>query len=141
MDSIDEQIRRAYEDGKFSDLPGKGKPLRLQNDPFIDPEWRLAHHVLTNGGFTLPWIEARQEIEKDLETARTDLARVAAWRAQALGRQPETLIKTEWDRAEAVFCQRIAELNKRILSYNLQAPRDQFQLPSLNFERELENIL
>ena len=59
MNKAEDQIRRAMEEGKFDDLPGEGKPLRLENDPFEDPEWRMAHHVLRNGGFTLPWIEAK----------------------------------------------------------------------------------
>jgi len=37
---IDEIIRRAIEEGQFDDLPGKGKPLRLDEDPNSDPAWR-----------------------------------------------------------------------------------------------------
>ncbi len=61
MSNIEDHIRRAIEEGKFDDLPGKGKPLKLEDDPFVDPEWRLAHHMLRCSGFSLPWIERRQE--------------------------------------------------------------------------------
>jgi len=37
MDSVEKQIREAYERGEFDDLPGAGKPLRLRH--LDDPEW------------------------------------------------------------------------------------------------------
>ncbi|MEA3440806.1 MAG: DUF1992 domain-containing protein [Chloroflexota bacterium] len=58
MTGIEEHIRRAMEEGKFDDLPGKGKPLRLDHNPHEDPQWRTAYRMLRNSGFTLPWIEA-----------------------------------------------------------------------------------
>ena len=69
MPNIEEQIRRAQEGGQFDDLPGKGKPLRLDENPHEDPEWRLAHQILRNGGFSLPWIEMWREIEAELTLA------------------------------------------------------------------------
>ena len=49
--SADEAIRKAMEEGKFDNLPGKGKPLKLDEDPFEDPEWRLANKMLKEGGY------------------------------------------------------------------------------------------
>jgi DnaJ family protein C protein 28 len=142
MNKAEDQIRRAMEDGKFDDLPGRGKPLRLDHDPFEDPEWRMAHHVLRNGGFTLPWIDARQEIERSRDEARESLRRAWVWRQEALAHgQPPSFVEAEWKRAEAVFCQQIAELNKRIFSYNLQVPAARLQLLRLDVDRELDLTL
>jgi DnaJ homolog subfamily C member 28 len=141
MKEIEDQIRQAMEAGKFDDLPGKGKPLRLDQDPFEDPEWRMAHHVLRNGGFTLPWIEARQEVERSLEAARKTLARAWSWRQEALAQgQALREVQAEWTRAEGAFRQQIAAINKGIFSYNLQAPSDRLQLRQLDPDRELEAI-
>ena len=71
MPNAEEQIRRAIEEGKFDNLPGKGKPLHLDQNPFEDPDWRLANHVLKTSGFSLPWIEKRNEIEALIQTARS----------------------------------------------------------------------
>jgi DnaJ family protein C protein 28 len=73
MIDSDDPIKNAMQAGQFDDLPGKGKPLNLDGNPFADPEWELAHHVLKSGGFTLPWIETRRQIEK--EWRRADLKR------------------------------------------------------------------
>ena len=73
--SIDEQIRKAIADGEFDNLPGKGKPLDLQENPYEDPAWRMAFRMLRSSGYSLPWIETRQAIERDFENACEALAR------------------------------------------------------------------
>lgn len=140
MDRSEDQIRKAMEAGQFDDLPGKGKPLNLDTNPFEDQSWRMANHVLRNAGFTLPWIEARQEIERELEAARLSLRRAWEWRQANAGKQQPALIQAEWARAEEAFRQQISVLNKRILSYNLQVPRDQFQLLALDAGREIDRL-
>jgi len=140
MDSSEDQIRKAMEAGQFDDLPGKGKPLNLDTNPFEDQSWRMANQVLRNAGFTLPWIEARQEIERELEAARLSLRRAWEWRQANTGKQQPALIQAEWARAEEAFRQQISVLNKRILSYNLQVPRDQFQLLALDAGREIDRL-
>ena len=80
MPNIEEQLRKAIEEGKFDDLPGKGKPLHLDEiNPHADSDWELAYHIIKEGGFTLPWIETIREIEKDIETARKELQRAWKW--------------------------------------------------------------
>ena len=139
--SIDEIIRRAMETGQFDNLPGKGKPLNLEDNPHEDPVWRLAHHVLQSGGFTLPWIETLREIETSLEEARLALRRVWGWREANLseGKAPQW-VEAEWRRAVGVFQEQISSLNKRIQSYNLEVPNDRFQRRPLNEDGELEKI-
>jgi DnaJ homolog subfamily C member 28 len=141
VDKIEEQIRKAIEEGKFDNLPGKGKPLNLDENPFEDPEWRMANSILKEAGFSLPWIEARQEFEQDLGKARQDLER--AWRRY---RQEEAAgidllsARSAWGRAVDLFKLRISEINKKISSYNLQTPLDRLQSRLLNVEKEVERI-
>ena len=140
MKSIEELIRQAIEAGKFDDLPGKGQPLKLDENPFEDPEWRMAYQVLRSGGFTLPWLEIRSEILKDLDAARQALVRTYAWfGAYRPGAQPR-FAQAEWERAVKAFQEKIAALNQRILSYNLSVPNDRFQLPLIRADQELERI-
>ena len=40
---VDQKIREAMEQGEFDDLPGKGEPIDTSENPFEDPEMRLAH--------------------------------------------------------------------------------------------------
>jgi DnaJ family protein C protein 28 len=50
------------EQGEFDDLPGKGQPVDTSENPFEDPELRLAHRMLRNAGFAPAWIEERKDI-------------------------------------------------------------------------------
>ena len=139
--SIDEIIRRAMEAGQFDNLPGKGKPLNLEDNPHEDTAWRMAHHVLRSGGFTLPWIETLREVETSLEEARMALRRVWAWRETSLSEGKDLQwVEAEWRRAVGVFQEQITSLNKRIQSYNLEVPNDRFQRQPLNAEGEIEKI-
>lgn len=142
MNSIDEPINKAMQDGQFDNLPGKGKPLNLDDNPLADPEWQLAQHLLKESGFSLPWIEARREIEKDLEEARSDLRRTWEWRQAAVAQKNLTSqVEGQWQQSLKIFREKITALNKRIRDYNLQAPSDRFHLFVLNSEKEITSII
>ena len=136
---IEEQIRRAMEEGRFDNLPGQGRQLNLEEDPFEDPDWRLANHVLRNAGFSLPWIESRREIEAEIEAARASLRQ--ARRNYLDDRQQSALSSQRWERALLVFQEAIAEINLRISSYNLEVPSLQLQRMTLDANKEIQRIL
>jgi DnaJ family protein C protein 28 len=139
--SIEEIIRQAIDEGAFDDLPGKGKPLQLDQNPYQDPEWRAAHHILQNSGFTLPWIESLREIEVDQQEARAGLARTWKWYQAEVEKGIEIRrLNNEWDRAVDTFHEQIAAINIKIRSYNLQIPDDRFQLQQINVEQEIDRI-
>jgi DnaJ family protein C protein 28 len=139
--SIEEIIHRAMEEGQFDDLPGKGQPLQLDQNPHQDPEWQAAHNILKSGGFSLPWIEALREIEDLLLDARASLSRSWGWHQAELEKGIEDrYLKNEWERAVETFREQITAINKEIRSYNLQVPNDRFQLQLINVEQEIERI-
>ena len=141
MSDIDDQIRKALEDGMFDDLSGKGKPLNLDDNPYADPDWQLAHHMLRSSGYTLPWISARQEIDAQIETARATLARGWEWRERSLkGGRPNDQVEAEWQRAVKAFQEQVDKINKKIFDYNLQTPSEKFQLMKLNAGKEIEAV-
>jgi DnaJ homolog subfamily C member 28 len=139
MPDTDEQIRRAMQEGQFEDLPGRGRPLQLDEDPFEDPDWRLAHHMLRSAGYSLPWIETHREIKADLAAQRLEIQR--AWECHHSAAVDPHLTRQRWDQAQVNFREAIAELNKRILSYNLEAPSMQLQLQPINPAREIERVM
>jgi DnaJ family protein C protein 28 len=141
MSNVEDQIRRAMEEGKFDNLPGSGKPLRLDENPFEDPEWRLAHHALRSSGYSLPWIETRKELEETIRAARAALARTWKWQQATPGDElPPAFVQAVWDQAVTTFRQRVETLNRRIRDYNLEAPSPGLHLHPLNARREIEKI-
>jgi Domain of unknown function (DUF1992) len=47
---VDEQIQEAMDRGEFENLPGKGKPLNLEEDAHVAPELRMAYRILKRAG-------------------------------------------------------------------------------------------
>jgi DnaJ family protein C protein 28 len=142
MPNVEDLIKKAMQEGKFDNLPGKGKKVRMVNtNPHADPEWELAYGMLKDAGYTLPWIETRNEIEADIESAHQDLRRAWKWRIIYLSADvPEEKASVEWYDACAAFKEKIQPLNKRIRDYNLSVPSPRFQRPILNYEHELHKI-
>ena len=142
MKDIDDPIKKAMQEGQFDDLPGKGKPLNLDQNPFADPEWELAHHMLKSSGYTLPWIEARQQIEKELEEARADLKRAWEWKQSAAAQKlPPAQVELQWQQRMSAFQEKVISLNQRIRDFNLQAPSDRFHLLVLNADKEIAALV
>ncbi|GAP11725.1 hypothetical protein BECAL_02916 [Bellilinea caldifistulae] len=120
----EQKIRSAIESGQWDNLPGKGKPLQWEENPFEPAEWRMAFSLLRRNGFSLPWLEERKEIESEVQQFRTQFAQ--------LYRQGNPIARMDWVKNQ------IDRLNRRIFRYNLGAPSDHFHVPPLKFERELE---
>ncbi|WP_108670483.1 DUF1992 domain-containing protein [Peribacillus acanthi] len=46
----EDKIKRAMNEGEFDNLPGKGKPLNLEDLSSIPPELRMAYKIMKNAG-------------------------------------------------------------------------------------------
>ena len=58
----EERIQQAQEDGVFDNLPGKGKPLKLEDDSFVPEDLRLTYKILKNSNCLPVEMELRKEI-------------------------------------------------------------------------------
>ncbi|HEY8416942.1 MAG TPA: DnaJ family domain-containing protein [Limnochordales bacterium] len=131
----EERIQEAMAKGAFDNLPGKGRPLDLRENPFVPPELRLAYKLLKDANFAPDWIE----LDRDVRATRDELAafqqRHLDWlRRQAQsqnGRTPAAVL--EWHRRmRAELMRRIDELNRKIDQLNLIVPQLELQRPRLD---------
>ncbi len=81
---IEKEIQEAMERGEFSNLPGQGKPIRIESNPF-DPSMDLAYSRLKNAGYAPTWMEldreitaGRAELQEFLQRSGEYLARLRA---------------------------------------------------------------
>jgi len=58
----EERIRRAIDRGELDDLPGRGRPLDLEEDAFVPEDLRMAYRVLRNAEMLPPELELEKEI-------------------------------------------------------------------------------
>ena len=59
---VEERIREAQKAGAFDNLPGKGKPLELEDLSWVPEDLRMAYHVLKNAHVLPPEAQLRKEI-------------------------------------------------------------------------------
>ena len=70
--NVNKQIEEAMERGEFTNLPGEGKPLKLDTNPFLTPQARMANRLLKENGFAPRWVE----LEKEIKQGKAQLERV-----------------------------------------------------------------
>ena len=58
----EEKITEAIEHGELDNLPGAGKPLRLDDDTLVPEELRAGFRLLKNAGYLAPGLQLRKEI-------------------------------------------------------------------------------
>lgn len=137
LESLTEKrLREAIENGEFDDLPGKGEPIDLQENPFEDPDLRVVHRLLRNAGFAPAWIEERKDIDAELTAAETKLSR--GW--ALFGENGTRPSDADWQRSLKEFRERVTELQQRIKIYNLKAPAVVFQRKHIDAEKIVESI-
>jgi len=72
----EERIKKAQDEGAFDDLPGRGQPLRLDDDAHVPEDLRLAWRVLKNADCLPPELLAQREIHtaRELMESKTNEA-------------------------------------------------------------------
>lgn len=70
----EKKIQEALQNGEFDNLPGKGRPIVLEDDSRIPEDLRIAYKILKNANCLPPDLELRKEIKqmKELLEAMPD---------------------------------------------------------------------
>jgi hypothetical protein len=71
------KIQEGIERGDFDELPGRGRPLQLEDLSRIPPHLRLGYKVLRNAGVAPPEVELRREVyrlDREIAAARDPVA-------------------------------------------------------------------
>jgi len=61
---VEKRIQEAQERGEFDALPGRGKPLCLEDDSHIPEDLRLAYKILKNADCLPPEVQLKKEIRR-----------------------------------------------------------------------------
>ena len=62
------RIEQAIARGELDNLAGSGRPLQLEDDSMIPPEYRMAYRILKNAGMVPPEIALQGQINALEET-------------------------------------------------------------------------
>jgi hypothetical protein len=124
------QIQEAIEEGKFDNLPGKGKPIVFDEDPMTPPHLRMAHRILKNANVLPEWVQLQKDIAVEREEACALRARLlrenAKWNARLAPlppNHPGIPYYAEWHaKSRALYLRGLKSVNTSILKFNLVAP-------------------
>ncbi|HYN87537.1 MAG TPA: DUF1992 domain-containing protein [Ardenticatenaceae bacterium] len=128
---VDRLIDEARERGEFDVKGGTGKRLSDDHADADEGDRAMANKVLKNSGHAPEFIALTQEIDADVKRRLRDPLRSAARRHRRLlaeadrrtGAQGERLrqdAEAGWQKALADAEQRVAEINSKILIFNLK---------------------
>lgn len=148
MSLMDDILKDAMQKGEFDNLPGAGKPLKLNDDPHTPAELRLAYKILKDNDLPPDWIAAGKDVDagrdKLLAEMRAALRRYrGALNDAARSDQPEqTRIKVDaaWQTTLTALRDSSKALNRQALNFNLKAPQGVAHKSMFDFERELQKL-
>ncbi len=127
QDYIEELIQEAQERGEFANLPGAGKPLELDDNPYAGDK-TMAYHILKSNGYAPPEIELANEIRKERERAEAKLKRITEQgkllrtRRVAPFASEKRTFNSMVEKAASEYDTALRDLNRKILTLNLTAP-------------------
>ncbi len=143
-DYIEEQIREAEERGEFANLRGSGKPLNLDNNPYVGDN-AMGYSLLKSNGFAPQEIELAKEIRTEFERTQAKLAKLRH-QGQALRsrRVPpfaseKRVFNAAVEKTTAAYERTLRELNRKILTLNLTAPSAMHQ-PMFEVEKLVQDF-
>lgn len=125
-DLVEQRIQEAREEGKFDNLSGMGKPLRLEENIWAGDK-ALAYHLLKSNDAAPQELERGREIDRDLARAEEPV-RLLRHRRDTLAvrrqlfasdRRAYNTLRASTERR---YAEALHEINSRILSLNIIAP-------------------
>jgi len=61
---IEKRIKDAVKKGEFDDLPGRGEPLKIEDDSHVPEDLRLAYKILKNANCLPPELQLKKDIRQ-----------------------------------------------------------------------------
>ncbi len=140
---VDQIIHEAQERGDFENLPGKGKPLDLEENHWAG-DMQLAYKMLKDNNFTLPWIADRNDMVEEIQAVRDKIKHqwqlfgpqvlaMANGGQLAMAERRYTALMMQWETA-------IGNSNRRIRDINHSIPVVKLKLVPLHLSTELTRI-
>ncbi|KAG4959587.1 hypothetical protein JHK87_036220 [Glycine soja] len=127
---VEQRIWHSMEEGQFENLPGKGKPLKLDTNPHADPAEDTLYRILSKNGCAPEWVELNKEIRSKISEWRKSLKK--AWATKCSGDH------SEWVESTEALKSQLREINDKVFRYNLIVPFGR-QMFGLKWEKELDD--
>ncbi|HLJ54819.1 MAG TPA: DUF1992 domain-containing protein [Chthonomonadaceae bacterium] len=124
------KILEAMEEGKFDNLPGKGKPIVFDEDPLTPPHLRMMNRILRNANVLPEWMQVYRDIEAEqkqlVELHRKVLREHRRWGARLANSGDDAAAARQYaawhERSRDTYYRALKGLNSAILKFTIIAP-------------------
>ncbi len=139
-------IKKAVEQGEFDNLKGSGKPLNLEGNPYEQlSDLHMAHKILKDNGFAPYWIELGKEIDKARNKVDQEVDNFKRYKRMFLEEKRSAAAIHRFEQKKKDFYtrsrERLEELSKKILDYNLHCPVSALQRFNIDVDEEINKIV
>ena len=142
QDYVSQAIEEAMREGAFDNLPGKGKPQNLNENPNEPSDMAMANKILKNNDTTPLWIGDRKKLLEDIESLRGEMAQRWGWMRDdwAVPNADRERLARRWTDQIASWTGQIDKLNSRIRDLNLTLPIWRMEVLRIHLADELARI-
>lgn len=142
-DLMEDLIEDGRRRGLFENLPGKGKPLDLEQNVYEGSN-TLANQLMKANDIKPAWLTQRIGVVEKVDELRAEMSRT--WERyrhlfnQAQSDSHRQALRLGWDDVCQQWQAKAERLNKEIDTYNLKRPPGQMELFKLRLADELDRI-
>lgn len=148
MSYLEELLREAVRKGEFDNLPGAGRPLKLEDDPYTPEHLRLAHKLLKDNDLAPDWIMQAKAVDaaraawvKELQAAhQTRQVKLAEAERRPRPTLERATAQAAWETVVAGLREQAGRLNKTLLAFNLKLPRGVTHRPLIDVDAEIARL-
>jgi hypothetical protein len=108
--AIDKLLRDAQQSPEWKNLPGEGRPLPLDENPFAPADQKMAYKILKDNDMAPAWIMDGRELDAKRERLIKQVTRAKASGAASAAQVSQALRDA------------VKDFNNQVLSYNLKVP-------------------
>lgn len=144
-DLVGTMLKKAMQQGEFDDLEGAGKPLDLKVDPFEPNELHMVHKILKDNGYAPYWIELGKEIDelktrlnKEVDSFKQYTRMIFSEKRSRAALRRYELKKNDFFAGSR---ERLEEISKKILDYNLHCPVSDLGRVNFAVDEEMQSIV
>lgn len=114
----EQRIVRSMMNGDFENLPGKGRPLKIESNPHADPVEDMAYRILAKNGFAPEWVELNKDIRVLIQRWRTALALAYQRKLKAsCGKEESEVVAKAWKALLAEFEVELRVINRKVTPF------------------------
>lgn len=143
-DMVGEMIAQAKARGEFDNLEGAGQPLDLNQNPY-EGDMHMAYKILKDAGFAPFWIELGKDIDAQRQKFDKEVDYFKRYTRITFSENPDSKDLHRFERRKEFFYkqsrERLTEIWRKILDYNLQCPVASMQRPNFDVEEEMNRLV